>query len=186
MSGTRRYRALLAIPGVRTPLLLSTAGSMPIGMFGLAILLLAHDATGSFAQAGRVVGAFSLANAFGAIAQGRLMDRFGQTRVLRAAAAGHLPALIALVIAAQAGASVWLLALCALCGGATLPQLPAAMRSLWNALVADPQQRATAYALVAVVFEVAVVTAPALVAGIVAVLSATVAVLVAAALGVLS
>ena len=52
------------------------------------------------------------------------------------------------------------------------------MRSLWNALVDDPEQRATAYALVAVVFEVAVVTAPVLVAGIVAVASPDVAVLV--------
>ncbi len=99
--GARRYRALLALPGARAPVILSAAGSMPIGMFGLGILLLAHDATGSFAVAGRVVGAFSLANALGAVAQGRLMDRLGQTRVLRAAALGHLPALAALVIAAQ-------------------------------------------------------------------------------------
>jgi hypothetical protein len=185
-SGLGRYRALVAIPGVRAPLLLSTAGSMPIGMFGLGILLLVQGTTGSFAQAGRVAGAFSLANAFGAVAQGRLMDRFGQTRVLRVAAGGHLPALVALVAAADAGASAWALAAVALCGGATVPQMPAAMRSLWNALVADPQQRATAYALVAVVFEAAVVTAPALVAGIVALASPGVAVVGAAALGVAS
>ena len=182
-SGVGRYRALLAIRGARAPLILSTAGSMPIGMYGLAILLLARDAGGSFGEAGRVVGAFSLANAFGAVAQGRLMDRFGQTRVLRVAAAGHLPALVMLVLAARADASAWVLAALALCGGATLPQLPAAMRSLWNMLVPDAGLRATAYALVAVVFEVAVVTAPALVAGIVALSSPTVAVLVAGALG---
>jgi MFS family permease len=76
VTGVGRYRALVTIPGARAPLVLSAAGSMPIGMFGLAILLLAHDATGSFAQAGRVVGAFSLANALGAVAQGRLMDRY--------------------------------------------------------------------------------------------------------------
>ena len=99
--GARRYRSLLALPGARAPVILSAAGSMPIGMFGLGILLLAHDATGSFAVAGRVVGAFSLANALGAVAQGRLMDRLGQTRVLRAAALGHVPALAALVIAAD-------------------------------------------------------------------------------------
>jgi hypothetical protein len=185
-SGLGRYRALVAIPGVRAPLLLSTAGSMPIGMFGLGILLLVQETTGSFAQAGRVAGAFSLANALGAMAQGRLMDRFGQTRVLRVAAGAHLPALAALVAAAHAGASAWALAAIALCGGASLPQLPAAMRSLWNALVGDPRQRATAYALVAVVFEAAVVTAPALVAGIVALASPGVAVVGAAALGVAS
>src|SRR4051794_13001502 len=140
VTGVRRYRALVAIPGVRVPLVLSTAGSMPIGMYGLAILLLAREVTGSFAVAGRVAGAFSLANALGAVAQGRLMDRFGQTRVLRVAACGHLPALVALVAAAQAGASAWVLSAIALCGGATLPQLPAAMRSLWNALVPDAEQ----------------------------------------------
>jgi MFS family permease len=181
--GVRRYRALLALPGARTPVILSAAGSMPIGMFGLGILLLARDATGSFAQAGWVVGAFSFANALGAVAQGRLMDRLGQTRVLRAAASGHVPALAALVIAADARAPTAVLALCALCGGATFPQVPAAMRSLWGALVEDPGQRETAYAMVSIVFEFAVVTAPALVALIVAVSSPQVAVLFAAALG---
>jgi hypothetical protein len=42
--GARRYRALLALPGARTPVILSAAGSMPIGMFGLGILVLARDA----------------------------------------------------------------------------------------------------------------------------------------------
>src|SRR3954465_9330237 len=130
-AAARRYRALVSLPEARWPLVFSIAGSMPIGMYGLAILLLVRDANGSFAVAGRVVGAFGLANALGAVAQGRLMDRYGQTRVLRAAAGGHLPAPVGLVVAAQAGASAWVLTLFALCGGATLPQLPAAMRSLW-------------------------------------------------------
>jgi MFS family permease len=181
--GAQRYRALLALPGARAPVVLSALGSMPIGMFGLGILLLARDATGSFAEAGRVVGAFSAANALGAVAQGRLMDRLGQTRVLRAAAIAHVPALAALVIAADAGAATWVLALCALCGGATFPQVPAAMRSLWGMLVGEPAQRETAYAMVSIVFETAVVTAPAIVAAIVAVTSPQVAVLAAAALG---
>ena len=55
-------------------MLLSIAGTVPIGMFGLGILLLARDATGSLAEAGRILGAFSLASAFGSVAQGRLMD----------------------------------------------------------------------------------------------------------------
>jgi len=180
---TRRYRVLLAIPGARTPVVLSALGSLPIGMFGLAILLLVRDASGSFAQAGRVVGVFSLANAIGAVAQGRMMDRLGQTRVLRGAALLHLPALVALVASAKAGAPVWALALLALWGGATIPQVPAAMRSLWGMLVLDPERRETAYALVSIVFEVGIVTAPALVAAIVAFSSPSVAVLAAAALG---
>ena len=145
----------------------SAVGSMPIGMFGLAILLLAQDATGSFAVAGRVVGAFGIGNALGAVAQGRLMDRLGQTRVLRTAAVAHA---LGLRRAGGGGArgrgTGWLYASAA-AGGLALPQLPAAMRSLWSTLARDQEQRETAYAMVSIVFEIAVLTAPALTAAIV-------------------
>jgi len=97
-------------------MLLSIAGTVPIGMFGLGILLLARDATGSLGQAGRILGAFSLASAFGSVAQGRLMDRLGQGVVLRAVAAFHVPALIVLVLAAHEHAAASLLAVIAVCG----------------------------------------------------------------------
>jgi MFS family permease len=180
--GIARYRALLALPGARGPVLLSALGSMPIGMFGLAILLLAQDATGSFAVAGRVVGAFGIGNALGAVAQGRLMDRIGQPRVLRTAAVGHLIACAVLVAATLEGAGPAVMYACAAAGGLCLPQLPAAMRSLWGTLTRDDEQRETAYAMVAIVFEVSVITAPALAAAIVALASAGAAVMTGAAL----
>src|SRR5690349_16246571 len=99
-------------------------------MFALAILLLGREQTGSFASAGRIAGAFGLANAIGAVVQGRLMDRLGQTRVLRPAAILHLAAVGALVAVAGAGAGF--MAVAAAAGGFTLPQVPAAMRSLWG------------------------------------------------------
>jgi MFS family permease len=167
----RRYRALLRVPGARAPLIASALGSLPIGMYIVAILLMAREATGSFAEAGRVAGAFGLANALGAVTQGRMMDRFGQPRVLRAVAAGHALAITALVIASERRAPSAVLALCAVAGGASLPQVPAAMRSLWSVLVEDEARRQTAYAMVAIVFEVSVVAAPALVAGIATVAS---------------
>jgi MFS family permease len=181
-AGAQRYRALLALPGARAPVLASVAGSMPIGMYTFGIVLLVRDATGSFATAGRVAGAFGLANAIGAVAQGRLMDRLGQRRVLRTVAAAHLAAIIALVLAATEHAPTWVLALCALAGGGSLPQVPAAMRSLWSALVEDEERRQTAYALVTIVFEVSVVTAPVLVAALVALFSPAVAILAGVAL----
>jgi MFS family permease len=178
----QRYRALLALPGARAPLVASALGSLPIGMYALAILLLAREATGSFAEAGRVAGAFGLANALGAVGQGRLMDRVGQPRVLRPVALAHALAMAALVVAAERRAPSGLLVACAVAGGGCLPQLPAAMRSLWGVLVEDEAGRHTAYAMVAIVFEVSVVAAPALVAAIVAVASPAAAVAAAAAL----
>ena len=66
-----RYRVVLTLPGARGPVAASILGSLPIGMFGLAILFLARDASGSYAVAGRVAGAFGLANAFGAVTESR-------------------------------------------------------------------------------------------------------------------
>ena len=175
-AGVQRYRSLVALPGARVPLFASASGSLAIGMFGLAILLLVREATGSFADAGRVVGAFGAANALGAVAQGRLMDRLGQPPVLRAAGTGHAVAMAAFVVAAERGAGTWLLFAFAVAGGACVPQLPAAMRSLWSVLVSDEERRQAAYALVAIVFEVSVVAAPALVAAIATVASPAVAV----------
>src|SRR5829696_5688442 len=181
-AGIARYRALLALPVARRPLIASAVGSMPIGMFGLAILLLGEEATGSFAVAGPVVGAFGLGNALGAVAQGRLMDRLGQTRVLRGAAVAHALACTSLLLAAAGDAPAGVLYASAAAGGLFLPQLPAAMRSLWSVLARDQAQRETAYAMVSIVFEVAVLTAPALTAAIVALTSPSVAVAVGAAL----
>jgi MFS family permease len=179
-AGARRYATLLALPGARRPVIASAVGSMPIGMFGLAILLLAQDATGSFAVAGRVVGAFGIGNAVGAVLQGRLMDRLGQTWVLRVAAVVHALACGVLVAAALQGVKPTVLYACAAAGGLALPQLPAAMRSLWSRLARDAEQRETAYAMVSIVFEVSVITAPALAAAIVALFSPAAAVAVAA------
>jgi MFS family permease len=166
------------------PLLTSLVGVLPIGMFGLGILLLVREATGSFADAGRVVAAFGLANALGAVAQGRLMDRLGQTRVLRVAAVVHAAGLAALLLAAAEDAPGFVLTLSALVAGASLPQLPAAMRSLWGTLVPDDERRRTAYALVSIMFEVSVISAPVLVAAVASLASPSAAVLVAVAFSV--
>jgi MFS family permease len=110
------------------------------------------------------------------------MDRLGQRRVLRTAAAVHLLAVGALVLAATERAPAWVLTACALVGGGSLPQVPAAMRSLWSALVEDEERRQTAYALVTIVFEVSVVTAPVVVAALSALASPAVAILAAVGL----
>jgi predicted MFS family arabinose efflux permease len=74
------------------------------------------------------------------------------------------------------------LTLCAAAGGLFLPQLPAAMRSLWGTLVRDAQQRETAYAMVTIAFEVTVMTAPALAALVIVLVSPSAAVLLGAAI----
>jgi hypothetical protein len=97
--------------------------------------------------------------------------------VLPVVAVVHGLGLVALVAAAETGAPTGVLAVLAGVAGSCLPQLPGAMRSLWGSLVADEQARQAAYALVAITFEVAVITAPVIVAGLVTIASPAAAVL---------
>ena len=80
--GLARYRALFQVPHVRRLVLSGLLARLPMGMVGLALLLLVRDSGGSYAAAGAVSGAYFVATAIGAPIAGRLVDRRGQTRIL--------------------------------------------------------------------------------------------------------
>ena len=76
------YRRVLGAAGVKQPLAGVVIGRLSIAAEPLSTVLLVHGTTGSFAAAGAVMGAYSIAAAIGLPIQGRLMDRVGQTRVI--------------------------------------------------------------------------------------------------------
>lgn len=150
---------------------------LPIASMSLATILLVRAETGSFVTAGIVEAAFGIATAVSLPIQGRLVDRLGQTGVLSVALLLNPLALIALVVAAGAGAGVLPLAAIGAASGATQPATGSCMRALWSTLVPDDSLRQSAFALEAVSIEVAFITGPLLVAALVAAASPTVAVL---------
>jgi MFS family permease len=171
------YSRLLRIPLVRQPLVGSVLGRLPIASLGLAIVLMIRHATGSFATAGLVSAGFAVAGALALPVQGRLIDRLGQTRVLIPGAIAHPLALVCLVVAAESNASSGvLIALGALAGG-TMPAVPSAMRTLWRSIVPSSDMLLSAYAIDAVLFEVAFIAGPLLTGLLVAVASPAAAVL---------
>src|SRR3954452_8899242 len=97
------YRRILAIRDVRTPLLGATIGRLAFAGEALAAVLLVQGATGSFADAGLVNACYSVGAAVGLPAQGRAVDRIGQTRVIVTATAANSLALIGLVLLAEHG-----------------------------------------------------------------------------------
>ena len=178
----RPYRQLLAIRPVRAPLAGIIVGRLPIAGLSLATVLLVRHETGSFAVAGAVEACIALAMAASLPIQGRLVDRYGQTRVLLPVAAVNPLALAGLVAAAKGGADPVLLgAIGAICGG-SVPALGACMRTLWSMLVPDTALRQSAFALDAVLVETAFITGPLLTAILVSAASPALAVVVNAAL----
>ncbi|HZD69911.1 MAG TPA: MFS transporter [Actinomycetes bacterium] len=176
----RRYRAVLRTPQV--PRLVSAAvlGRLPIGMAGLALVLLVRHADGSYGLAGLAAGSFSLGAGVAAPLMGRIVDRHGQTPVLLACAVLCAAAFSGLALVAASGPSALLPALSAT-AGATLPPISACMRALWSSLVGRGSALQTAFALEAAFQELIFITGPLLVVALIALASPVAAVLAIAA-----
>jgi MFS family permease len=177
-----RYRTLLCTEGVRELLVSSVLARLPLGMNSLAILLLVRARTDSFLAAGLAVGAFTAASAAAAPVQGRLLDRFGQRRVLLPCALGEAALLLVLIAVTGIGAPVPVVVLLAGLAGTLLPPVSACVRALWPIVAPDAEIRETAYAVDATTQEIIWTLGPMIVAVAVGVASAAVAVAICAAI----
>jgi MFS family permease len=164
----RPYLDVLRTPGVPRLLGAAVLGRMPIGMAGLAIVLLVRQTGGSYATAGLVAGSYAISLGLTAPLLGRLIDRVGQTRVLLATAGVSAAAFAALAVAAEAGSRALLPVLAAL-GGASLPPVAACLRALWSELLGRGAELQAAFSVEAIVQELIFVVGPPLVAVLAAV-----------------
>ena len=181
--GLARYGALFRVPHVRRLVLSGMLARLPMGMIGLALLLLVRENGGSYAAAGLVSGGYFVATAIGAPIAGRRVDRRGQARILFARGV-IFPALLAGVCAlALFDAPLALVGAAAAAAGALMPPIGASLRSLWPRMFADVELRAAAYALEASVQEITFIVGPLLVALLTAAVSPVLALGVAAVLG---
>jgi predicted MFS family arabinose efflux permease len=167
------YKRVLGAPGVKQPLAGVIIGRLSIAAEPLSAILLVHATTGSFAIAGAVMGAYSIAAAISLPVQGRIIDRIGQTRVILTATVIGTSGFAALILLAHGGASAgWLVAAGTVAGLGTLPT-GATMRTLWSELVPDPELRQAAFAIDAVAIDVAFIVGPLIAAAVIAVASPT-------------
>ena len=176
------YIALLRVPEAARLLVGALLGRAQLGMASLAILLVVHEETGSFASAGLAVGVFGVAGAVFTPLLGRLVDRLGQVPVLAVCGAAQSLVFVMFAVGARHGASYPELVLIASLAGAFLPPLSSCMRALWPDLVPDQKLREAAYTLDAVSQELIWTLGPLLVAVLVAVASASTALVACAGL----
>ncbi|HEY8103401.1 MAG TPA: MFS transporter [Gaiellaceae bacterium] len=179
--GLARYGALFRVPHVRRLVLSGLLARLPMGMIGLALLLLVREQGGSYAAAGLVSGCYFVATAVGAPIAGRLVDRRGQARILLRRAV-IFPALLGAVCAlALLDGPFVLIGAAAAAAGALMPPVGSSLRALWPRLFFDAELRAAAYALEASLQEISFIVGPLLVALLAAAVSPVLALGVAAA-----
>jgi MFS family permease len=181
--GLARYGALFRVAHVRRLVLSGMLARLPMGMIGLALLLLVRENGGSYAAAGAVSGLYFVATAIGAPISGRLVDRRGQARILRSRAVSFPALLVGVCALALLDAPLALIGAAAAAAGGLMPPVGASLRSLWPRMFADAELRAAAYALEASLQEITFIVGPLLVALLTAAASPVLALGVAAVVG---
>jgi MFS family permease len=133
---------------------------LPQGMTSLAILLLVHGVTGSYAAAGIAVGMSAFTGAVSIPLQGRLVDRLGIARVIGPAAVGQALAYVLLGVLGHARAGAPELIAAAALVGASQPPIAPVVRAALRDMFDDHSVRESAFALEAVLQEIIWVSGP--------------------------
>ena len=174
------YRPLLRTPGAAAFFLAASVGRTGIAMTGLGLVWLLHARTGSYGTAGLAAAGFSLAEALIGPQLARLVDRFGQTRVLPFSLLAHGAAIVGVLIATTPAALIT----AATCAGAVVPQLGALSAARWAHLLRGERadELPTAFSLESLANAAAFLLGPVLVSALGAAGDPIVATLIAAAL----
>lgn len=176
------YLQVLRAPGVARVFIPALLGRLSLAMVGLALLLAVEHATDSFAVAGLMTGALGLANVIASPWRARLVDRWGQRRILNLLALVNAGALCFLAYMLARGVeAVFALGVFAVLVGLSTPPLGASMRVLWAAVTPEGPLRTRSYSVDAVAEELTFTTGPVVIAAIIATTSPLTGLLVTAA-----
>ena len=159
------YRELLTTPGVIGLVISSSVARLPQAMIGIGIITMLVQQTGVYWLAGSVAGTFTLANALIAPQVSKLVDQWGQSRVLPSVTAFSISMLLALIISVYLSAPTVLLFILAALAG-TMPSMSAMIRARWTQLFRDKPQLRTAFSLDTVLTELAFIIGPPLAIGL--------------------
>lgn len=168
MKFLRAYRVLLSQPEAVWLAVSAITTRLPTPLLSLGFLLTVQERSGSYAQAGLLWTAYSVAYAAGVPITGQLVDRKGPRPVLLGCLAGYVPAFVVMLVMLYAGARLAVLIPAAALLGACTPPAGPLIRGSWPAVVPTDRLQ-TAFALDAVTTEAALIGGPVVVSGLVAV-----------------
>jgi MFS family permease len=156
------YGSVLRTPGAWKFFLAAAPARIGIAMTGLGIVWLVHGSTGSYAVAGSVTGGFAVAEALAGPQVARLIDRYGQTRMLPITLLLHATAVALLITLTTSHQPQSTLIAAGVLAGGTLPQVGAQTSARWAHALRGKPGLNTAFALEALSTGVAFMVGPAL------------------------
>nr|WP_202447698.1 MFS transporter [Streptomyces sp. SID5468] len=140
-------------------------GRMPLSMLGIGIVTMISQVTGRYGLAGGLSATLALSAAVLGPQVSRLVDRFGQRRVLRPAALVTVAAVAGLLVGVELHAPDWAYFCCSAVAGAT-PSVGSMVRARWAAIYRGSPTLHTAYSYESVMDEVCFIFGPILSIGL--------------------
>lgn len=158
MFGT--YRAVFRVPGTAAFCAAGFVMRVPIAIYPLALVLLISTRTGHYGFAGLLAGVYVFANGLGNPSLARLVDRYGQSRVLLPASAVHVAGIAAICVLAQVDAPRWTLVPPTIVCGFAYLSVGSLVRARWSKVLAGRPELTTAYSLESTLDEVIFTVGP--------------------------
>lgn len=150
----------LRTPGAPAFFVAAAPARLGIAMTSLGTVWLVRGETSSFGIAGSVAGGFAISEAVAGPQVARLIDRYGQTRVLPWLLGVHALAVTSLIAAAIGHGPMRRLMLAAILAGASVPQMGALSAARWSALLHGSPLLPAAFSLEALSNAVAFLAGP--------------------------
>jgi hypothetical protein len=157
------YRTILSLPGSLAFSAIGWYARLPMSMTGIGLVLLVSAASGSYGLAGSVAATCVVATAATSPLQARLVDRYGQGRVIPLLAVVNAASMGGVIVAVQAGARSPVPQILAAVGGATGPLIGSFVRARWTHLLEGRPELHTAFALEALIDELVFMIGPPLI-----------------------
>lgn len=156
----KKYVDVLSLPGALRFSLAGIFARFPMALVGISVILMVRSYYGNYALAGIVSGAMMVAFAVGAPLLARLIDKYGQSKVMLPSILISVAAMVASTIVAMNQISpVVLIILCCI-SGATSGSIGALVRSRWAFVTQKQGQIQAAYSLEAAFDELVWVMGP--------------------------
>lgn len=157
-----RYRSVLTVPGSRSLVFSAAAARLGVAMTGLGLVWTVSGLSGSFALAGLTTAVFAGTEAAVGPQAARLIDRWGQSRILPVLIPLHALGVVMVVLGSLDDVVVLVVG-GAVIAGAAVPQPGALSAARWTYLLNSGDRLRTAFSLEAIVNDVVFLSGPTLV-----------------------
>jgi hypothetical protein len=157
------YGSLFSQRGAKGFVAAGFVSRLTASMAFVGLVLAITGRGGSYATAGSVVAAITLAAGIALPVSGRLIDRYGQYRVLIPMALAFGALMLLLIAAIETGAPGWVLVLIAAAAGIPMPVAGPLVRARWIKMYQGTDQLRVAYGFESATIEIVDIVGPILV-----------------------